>query len=224
MTTAVLYSKTRSTFSHFGMKQNPTFRMRMEMSTTLKTNRSSTGENPVGIDDTDPELRIPPRPEHSSSQSLGVICSPDQFGTGPALNDQWTMATVFYVDDNARSRRLLSSVLTECGFEVITAADPVEALPLCKRLSFDLALLDYQMPSLTGSQLAREIKFFSPHIPVVLISDYTVLPTSELMFVDAHFGRGTSLDDLLETMRRLTNSKPSSGINRRSVTSWPDST
>lgn len=130
------------------------------------------------------------------------------------------MATVFYVDDNARSRRLLSSVLTECDFEVITAADPIEALRRYKELFFDLALLDYQMPSLTGSQLAQEIKFFAPDIPVVLISDYTVLTASELMFVDAHFGHGATLDDLVETMRRLTSSKPSSRVNRRSVMGW----
>jgi len=122
------------------------------------------------------------------------------------------MATVFYVHDNAKSRRLLGSVLTDCGFEIITAADPVEAVRRCKELLFDLALLDYQMPSLTGSQLAQEIKFLVPDVPIVLISDYTILPASELMFVDAHFGHGTSLDDLVETMRRLTNSKSSSRI------------
>src|SRR5260370_18370989 len=126
------------------------------------------------------------------------------------------MATMFYVDDNARSRGLLSSVLAECGFEVITAANPVDALQRCRELLFDLALLDYQMPSLTGSKLAQKIKFFAPHIPVVLISDHTVLPASEWMFVDAHFGHGTSLDDLVETMRRLTGSKPASTGNRRS--------
>jgi CheY-like chemotaxis protein len=134
------------------------------------------------------------------------------------------MATVFYVDDNVRSRRLLSTVLTECGFEVITAADPVDALRRSKELLFDLALLDYQMPSLTGSQLAQEIKFFAPHIPVVLISDHTVLPASELTFVDAHFGHGASLNDLVETMRRLTSSKPSSRVTRRSLTAWRGST
>lgn len=131
---------------------------------------------------------------------------------------------MFYVDDNARSRRLLSSVLTECGFEVITAADPVDALLRCKELFFDLALLDYQMPSLTGSQLAQEIKFFAPHVPVVLISDHTVLPASELMFVDAHFGHGTSLNDLVETMRRLTSSNRSSRVNRRSLAARRGST
>ena len=155
-----------------------------------------------------------------------MISPPDWFWQGSCferpVNDG--MATVFYVDDNARSRRLLSSVLTEYGFEVITAADPVDALLRCKELLFDLALLDYQMPSLTGSQLAQEIKFFAPHIPVVLISDHTVLPDSELIFVDAHFGHGTSLNDLVETMRRLTSSKPSSRVHRRSVTAWRGST
>jgi len=36
--------------------------------------------------------------------------------------------TVFYVDDNPRSSRLLTSVLEGCGFRVIPAHDPVEAL------------------------------------------------------------------------------------------------
>ena len=134
------------------------------------------------------------------------------------------MTTVFYVDDNARSRRLLTSVLTECGFEMITAADPVEALLRCKKICFDLALLDYQMPSLTGSQLAQEIKFVAPDVPVVLISGHTVLPAPELVFVDAHFGSGTALDDLVGTMRRLTNSNPPSRVNRRSSAAWSDST
>jgi CheY-like chemotaxis protein len=134
------------------------------------------------------------------------------------------MTTVFYVDDKARSRRLLSSVLTECGFEMITAADPVEALRRCRKTCFDLALLDYQMPSLTGSQLAQEIKLLMPHVPVVLLSGYAVLPATELVFVDAHFGHGTHLDDLVDTMRRLTNSKPPGRISRISATAWSDST
>ena len=53
---------------------------------------------------------------------------------------------VFYVDDNPKSRRLLTSILLESGFQVITSDDPVEALGLCKNISFDVALLDYQMP------------------------------------------------------------------------------
>ena len=78
--------------------------------------------------------------------------------------------TVFYVDDNPKSSRLLSSVLEECGFRVITKNDPIEALALCKRTYFDVALLDYEMPQMSGSKLAQEIKYLVPDVPVVLIS------------------------------------------------------
>jgi len=132
--------------------------------------------------------------------------------------------TVFYVDDNVRSRTLLSSVLAECGFEILTAADPVEALCRCRKIYFDLALLDYQMPSLTGPQLAQQIKLLTPNVPIVLLSGYAVLPAKELVFVDAHFGSGTHLDDLIGTMRHLTNSKPSGKVRRPSETTWSDST
>lgn len=114
-----------------------------------------------------------------------------------------TRTTVLYVDDNPKSSRLLASVLEECGFRVITQSDPIEALALCRRTDFDLALLDYEMPGMTGSQLAREIKFLMPDMPVILISGRTTMPPQELEFVNAHFGFGTSVDDLLWSMRIL---------------------
>ncbi|MGH9641609.1 MAG: response regulator [Terriglobales bacterium] len=111
--------------------------------------------------------------------------------------------TVLYVDDNPKSSRLLASVLEECGFKMISKNDPREALALCRRISFDLALLDYEMPAMSGAQLAREIKHLMPEVPVVLISGRTSIPAAELEFVDAHFGFGTVLDDLLWSMRIL---------------------
>jgi len=84
--------------------------------------------------------------------------------------------TVFYVDDNPKSSRLLTSVLEECGFRVIAKNDPIEALALCQRTYFDLALLDYEMPVMSGSKLAQEIKYLVPDVPVVLISGRSSLP------------------------------------------------
>jgi CheY-like chemotaxis protein len=113
-------------------------------------------------------------------------------------------ATVLYVDDNAKSNRLLTSVLEECGFQVIAETDPIHALQQCRQISFDVALLDYDMPGMKGADLAREIKFLMPQVPVVLLSGVKALPPTELIFVDAYFGSGTALDDLLWTIRGLT--------------------
>jgi CheY-like chemotaxis protein len=135
---------------------------------------------------------------------------------------------VLYVDDNPKSSQLLTNVLEECGFRVIAKNDPIEALALCKRTYFDLALLDYEMPVMSGSRLAQEIKYLVPDAPVILISGRESLPPSELAFVDAHFGFGTALDDLLWTMRILVQPKeammPPHGANPREMTRWADST
>ena len=32
--------------------------------------------------------------------------------------------TIFYVDDNPKSRRLLTSVIRSCGFDVLSIGDP----------------------------------------------------------------------------------------------------
>jgi CheY-like chemotaxis protein len=143
-----------------------------------------------------------------------------------------TRTTVFYVDDNPKSSRLLTSVLEDSGFRVIAKNDPFEALALCSQTNFDLALLDYDMPQISGSTLAQEIKYTVPDVPVVLISSRSKLPSADMAFVDAHFGVGTSLDDLLWTIRILTRPKVVAiqdyqGGHReitREMTRWADST
>jgi CheY-like chemotaxis protein len=132
--------------------------------------------------------------------------------------------TVFYVDDNLKSSRLLTSVLEGCGFRVIAAHHPIDALDLCRKTSFDLALLDYEMPGMTGSELAQEIKFLVPDVPIVLISGFATLPPTELVFVDAHFGLGTVLDDLLWTMRTLAGVELPAAAGHRSWMERADST
>jgi len=113
-------------------------------------------------------------------------------------------ANIFYVDDNARSRLLLASILREIGFNVIEVDDPVDALELLEGARFDLILLDYQMPGMTGAQLAQKIKKLFPEIPIVMISGHATLPERELTHVDAYCGEGTTLDELILTIHTLT--------------------
>lgn len=64
---------------------------------------------------------------------------------------------------------------------------------------------------------------------MVLISGRAALPATELTFVDAHFGFGTALDDLLWTMRILVRPKVAIADHHhhadpREMTQWADST
>jgi two-component system response regulator HydG len=132
-------------------------------------------------------------------------------------------ATVLYVDGNPKAQRL-GDVLTACGFRVITASDSLEARASWKRLRFDLALPDYRMPFLRGSQLAQEIKSSAPNVPIVLISGYTALAAAELLFVDAHFGHDTVLGDLVGTMWSLVRGNRMNASDRRAAKVWSNAT
>jgi CheY-like chemotaxis protein len=131
---------------------------------------------------------------------------------------------VLYVDDNPRSRRLLTHLLEECGCEVVARRNPTEALELCRTQPFGLALVDYDMASMTGAQLARAIKLLHPDLPVVMISGCAALPPNELACADAHFGSGTSFDDLVDTLKMLTHRTPFATGEAKFTTSWADST
>lgn len=120
--------------------------------------------------------------------------------------------TILYVDDNPRSRRLLTSILRDCGFAVLGAGNAFEALLAAHRQTFGLALLDYSMPDLNGAQLSRRLKKIQPGLPVVVLSGMVALPSYEMCQIDAHFGRGATLDELLNRIRGLLRSGPHGGV------------
>jgi CheY-like chemotaxis protein len=134
-----------------------------------------------------------------------------------------SVPTILYVDDNSKSRRLLGSVLTNCGFEVVATGDPAEAIREFSKLRFDGALIDYRMPIMSGPDLAFKLKTLHPDVPVVMLSGAAILTDRELLCVDAHFGAGTSLHDLLVTLRTLTCSRTAQRIGATAA-SWAEST
>ena len=61
------------------------------------------------------------------------------------------MKTVLVVDDEFAVAELLSDLLTDEGYHVVTAAGGKEGLARLRSAKPDLVLLDFMMPSLTGS-------------------------------------------------------------------------
>ena len=112
-------------------------------------------------------------------------------------------STVLYVNDNPKSLRLLASILQDCGFDVTSAAAPWAALEIIHSQTFAIALLNYQMPEMTGAQLAQEIRGLDSSLPIILMSGSASLPAGELAYVDAHIGRGSSIEDLTHLMHEL---------------------
>lgn len=67
-------------------------------------------------------------------------------------------AKILVVEDTKFFRAYLTDLLTEAGFQVVTAQDGVEALEYLSRESPDLIITDVLMPRMHGFELCRKIK------------------------------------------------------------------
>ena len=61
---------------------------------------------------------------------------------------------VLCVDDNALALLVNATILREEGYQVLTFSDPLRAAHVAQLQELDLAILDYEMPAMTGSELA----------------------------------------------------------------------
>jgi CheY-like chemotaxis protein/two-component sensor histidine kinase len=79
---------------------------------------------------------------------------------------------VLLVDDEPEIRRVLSSILSEFGFHVSSAANGMEALAILAtdRAHIDVVVTDLTMPRLGGEGLCRQIAKFYPGLPTLCIS------------------------------------------------------
>ncbi|MBI3890400.1 MAG: response regulator [Candidatus Wallbacteria bacterium] len=90
----------------------------------------------------------------------------------PAPAAQRGRCRVLVVEDSRTTREVNRRLLAGAGYEVVTAADGLEALDQLAARGFDLVLTDATMPGLDGFGLARRIKT-DPRLaalPVVMLT------------------------------------------------------
>ncbi len=113
-------------------------------------------------------------PFESVPQSLSE--EPAATGTNSNLDDEFAASfvpvSILLVDDNEMNQKLIGQMLTNYGFEVITANDGLQALNMLQRKVFDLVLLDMQMPRMNGYETARLIRenHAWSHLPIIAIT------------------------------------------------------
>lgn len=77
---------------------------------------------------------------------------------------------ILAVDDNENMRTLLQVVLEQAGYEVLIASSGEEALTIMRRRGMPhLALLDINMPEMSGFELAESIRETSD-LPVIFLT------------------------------------------------------
>jgi two-component system alkaline phosphatase synthesis response regulator PhoP len=83
--------------------------------------------------------------------------------------------SVLVVDDEPMARTLLRLMLVRAGFEVLEAADGLEALAAVKEQLPDIMILDVMMPGIDGFAVCQQLRLEeeSADLPVIMLSAKT---------------------------------------------------
>ena len=126
-------------------------------------------------------------------QSAGAIGVYSELGRGttfriylPALNDATPRVKpvrraaelargserILLVEDEGIVRELIAKILLSCGYTVVEASEPNEAIALVENTSVDLILTDIVMPHMSGPELAAYLAPRRPDMKVLFMSGY----------------------------------------------------
>jgi DNA-binding NtrC family response regulator len=108
---------------------------------------------------------------------------------------------ILVAEDDAEMLELLSRVLREEGFRVVTASDGHQALARIEEGDFDLVLSDVRMPGPDGMEVLRRAMASRLHQPVILMTAFGSISSAvEAMRAGAfhYLTKPFNLDDLLE--------------------------
>jgi DNA-binding NtrC family response regulator len=116
--------------------------------------------------------------------------------------------TILVAEDNEEIRILISSILTNYGYNIIIAADGEEAiLKFAKNKNkIDLAIIDGIMPKKSGKEVFKEIKIIKSKIKAIILSGYTedMLNFSEIADENVVFIQKPVLpSDILKKVREI---------------------
>ena len=127
---------------------------------------------------------------------------------------------ILLAEDNPINRRLMAGLLTREGHQVVAVEDGRKALSAVAGQSFDLILMDMQMPELDGIAATRSIRALDPpasNTPILAISADSAAERRRVYFdagIDSFLPKpivSAQLLEMIAKMRRKTPGEAESG-------------
>ena len=86
--------------------------------------------------------------------------------------------TILVVDDDAAHARMLKTLISDWGHEVVLADDGDVGVERVRSAPFDLVLLDMKMVRMSGMEALEHIHRFNPVLPVVIMTAFSSVDTA----------------------------------------------
>jgi CheY-like chemotaxis protein len=128
---------------------------------------------------------------------------------------------ILFVDDEPAVRTTAGAVLEAAGYEVLTAADGMEALHCLDEAQPDLIISDLRMPNMSGFEFLAVVRNRFPQIPTIALSgEYVTDNIPDGLLADTFFQKGDySVADLLNKVKELVRQAPERPVQGKRNTS-----
>ncbi len=162
-------------------------------------------------------LRLPLALSQEASVTPAALPAPPAPRAAPAR--------VLLAEDHPVNRRVVELILAGAGVELTSVVDGAQALEALAQQSFDLVLMDVQMPVLDGLSATRELRSResasgarrTPVLALTANAGAEQVAASRAAGADEHLSKPVTAERLLDAVRRLVApcASPSSAVTAR---------
>ena len=122
-----------------------------------------------------------------------------------------SQSRVLVVDDEAANRELISDILADEGYDVVTAQDGLDALNQLAVPLPDVIISDLRMPRMSGVEFLAVVRRKYPDVPLIAISgEFEGNKVPPGVPADAYLPKGSyTFEQLRTTITELISAPPS---------------
>ncbi|ETX12825.1 hypothetical protein OCH239_16975 [Roseivivax halodurans JCM 10272] len=143
-------------------------------------------------------------PDAAATSGRGIRDDPDRVLAGR----KWR---ILVAEDNAINQKVLSLMLRRFDLQLTFVETGTEAVAACRSTTFDLVLMDVNMPGMDGTEAAMEIRRIEterdlPRVPIIAVSANAMTHQVKAYLaagIDTHVPKPLRREALVATMARL---------------------
>ncbi len=113
---------------------------------------------------------------------------------------------ILVAEDNPINQKLIERVLNKLGYQVAMAANGVEVLRMMDEQSYNLILMDIQMPEMDGIEATQRIRRENRHQPYIIALTANVMPEDRETYISAgmddYLGKPMEINKLTEALKK----------------------
>jgi CheY-like chemotaxis protein len=143
------------------------------------------------------------RADSSSSENLPLV-------TRHSLREEQPCLNILLAEDNPINQRLAIKLLENWGHRATTVSNGKQALAVLEDTSFDLVLMDVQMPEMDGFETTAAIrereKLTGKHLPIIAMTAYAMKGDKDRCLaagMDGYLSKPIQIEELLNALEAV---------------------